>query len=147
MTTLTKKVNGVEVPLSQEEINEYNARVDEHESGLLGKAKQKKCSEINTARDNKNIKPILHNTNGEDKYLTIDILDWNTHALAMNDTETIDWICTDNTTIQLNRADILSLCNHIRNRRTNSFIAGRLQKDEVLALSTIEEVEAYNVVI
>jgi hypothetical protein len=113
------------------------------DSDALASAIEAKKQEVNTKRDAKNAVPILHQVDGVDKYFTIDILDWNTHALSMDDAETIDWICTDNSTVSINKSDILSLCNHIRVRRTNSFLTGRIQKDEIMALTTVADVEAY----
>jgi len=147
MDTLTKKVNGETVELSTEEVAEHEARKAEYEARALPNAKAAKCSEINTARDTKNSQPVLHVVDDVDKYFDVNILKWDNAALSMDDAQTIDWICEDNSTVQINKADILTLCNHIMTREAATYAAGRIQKDEVLSLTTVEEVEAYDVII
>ena len=108
--------------------------------------RNKKKSEINSERDKKRKAPVLRNINGEDKYFSVDVLQWDNAALSMDDTQKVQWICEDNSIVEIGRNDIISLCSHIRARNTSTAIAARIQKDEVMALSTITKVKSYKVV-
>ena len=72
-------------------------------------------------------------------------MDWHAAALRMSDEETIEWICEDNTIVDIMKDDILSLCGEILTRKTQATIAARIKKDEVLSLTTIEEIDSYEI--
>ncbi len=112
----------------------------------LNELKKQKCKKVNKARNAKQAEPVLRAIDGVDKYFDINILDWDNSALSMDDVETIEWICEDNDTVQITKVDILALCGHIRARRTSTVLAGRLQKDEIIALTTAQEVADYIIV-
>lgn len=149
--TLTKKVNGVSVELSQNEVAEHELRISNHVDGLLGKAIKIKCQEINTARDIVLKKPyaFTETIQGKMREISVDLLQHLSSIAIMDDSYKKPWICVDNDADPaptLNKAQSLSICKHIIERNDCWVVEARRMKNIVLALTTVADVEAYEVV-
>lgn len=146
---LTKKVNGIEVALSHDEINDYEDRKTKHESGLLDAAKKTKCQEVNALRDKGIKKPYKwpEPIDGKEREFNVNLLDELNAAMVLDDTETQPWICEDNEYpgVTLTKQQMKQICKHMRVRKTTLIHEGRRIKNEILGLNTIEEVENYQI--
>jgi len=115
----------------------------------LEEAKEKKKTAINNQRDLEIKKDILHSIDNKDYYFQRDIvsqLAFINAIQSLSDVAIEDWITSDNTIVDINKADLISICNHIRLRDSQEIVQARKRKDAVELLETIEEVEAYDII-
>ena len=111
----------------------------------LIKAKLAKCAEINTQRDIEVTKPYKMTIDGKEHLFQVSIN--NDIAWIRNgdkDTST-DWITVYNEIISLTKLDYKNITSHMGARSTTQHILARKRKDKVLSLSTVEEVEDYDI--
>lgn len=115
---------------------------------LLQKAKDIKKLEINKQRDEAIDKDVLHTVGESDYYFQRSItaqLAWINAAQTMDDIVVNSWITASNAVVDLSKEDLISICNHIRLRDATEYFQARKRKDAVLALTTIEEVNDYDI--
>jgi hypothetical protein len=112
---------------------------------LISYLKEEKKSEINAQRDVNVSRSVLCKIGGNDHYFQRDIkaqLVWKT---AKKSGTTYKWITEGNEIVTLSVSDIESICNHIDLRDTIEHLQARKRKDAVNLLTTVEEVEAYDI--
>lgn len=118
------------------------------EAQLIAEAKAAKKEQINNQRDANIARNVFYKINNQDHHFQRDImanLAWVNNIEAMDDVAVSNWVTADNAIVSLNKADLLSICNHIRQRDTNEVIQARKRKDALYSLSTLAEVEAFDI--
>ena len=118
------------------------------ESELLQKVKDSKIQEINKQRDvnlNKNVSQTINGAIYQFQRSITSQLAWVNAVESMEDIALENWVTADNQIISLSKQDLISICCHIRFRDTTEVTQARKRKDAVNALSSIEEVESYDI--
>jgi hypothetical protein len=135
--------------LSKNIRDKYTQVSDKEKSNIdLQKAKENKKAEINKQRDLARDKDISHTVNGKIYKFQRDIVDqlaFINSIVSMTDTAVDGWVTSDNSIVDLSKSDLISICNHIRLRDGNEVKQARKRKDAVNALTTISEVENYDI--
>lgn len=114
----------------------------------LNEAKKTKCEKINSQRDSNISKNVAHEVQGQTYSFQRSItsqLAWVNAVESMEDIALENWVTADNQIISLSKQDLISICRHIRLRDTTETIQARKRKDAVNALSSIEEVESFDI--
>ena len=114
----------------------------------LSEKKLAKCREINAQRDSNISKNVAHEVQGQTYSFQRSItsqLAWINAVESMEDIALENWVTADNQIISLSKQDLISICRHIRFRDTTEVTQARKRKDAVNALSSIEEVESYDI--
>lgn len=152
---LKKLVNGQEVYLSQEEVEDFNARADQHAENAIVEAKEKKKKEIDAARDKILKKPYRHPEpiSGKIREIGPDLLHHLNAATVVakkDPTYKKPWICEDNDAGEDGRPlpmlsiDLLEdICLQINARNDQWIVEARKKKNEVDNMISVEQVENY----
>lgn len=115
----------------------------------LKETKDKKELEIDSKRDAELAKNILQRINNVDCYFQRDIasnLAWHNAIQGMKSDDVLGlWVVADNSIVEVKKSDFINICAHIQERDTREIIQARLRKNAVNALTTIEEVEAFDI--
>lgn len=118
------------------------------EKELLEKAKSTKIAQINAQRDANMAKNTLHRVDGKDHYFQRNVaanLAWLNTIDGSDDIAVTNWITADNCIVDLTKADLVSICSHIRDRDTMEVIQARKRKDAVKLLTSVKKVESYDI--
>ena len=114
----------------------------------LENVKAIKKAQINALRDTRMAKDILGKVNGKDYYFQRNVtanLAWVNYLESSKDIVVTNWVTADNKIIDINQNDLVSICTHIRDRDTQAVIQARKCKDALEKLSTLAEVEAFDI--
>lgn len=113
---------------------------------ILIEAKELKKIEINSQRDNIKSKNLFHKVGDEDHYFQRDIISNLAFLNAISgDTAVVGWVTAENKIIDISKSELISICDHIRNRDTRETILARKRKDLLETITTLEEVEAFDI--
>lgn len=154
MTSLTKSVNGETILLTPQEVAEYESREAAHEAQKLPAAKEAKIKEINSVRNSVLKKPYKwpEPIQGKMREIGVDLLHHLNGALFKDDTYKKPWVCEDDDAGEpgrpipmLTKEQLIAICNHINARNDLWVVEARRMKNAVMELTTLEEVEAYDV--
>jgi hypothetical protein len=118
------------------------------EQDFLSEKKLSKKEAINAQRDSNMAKNTLHRVNGKDHYFQRNVssnLAWLNTIDSSTDIAVTNWITADNCIVDLTKADLISICSHIRDRDTMEVIQARKRKDAIKALTTVKAVESYDI--
>lgn len=119
---------------------------------ILEEKKKEKIKEIEEKRNKVLNKPYKwpEPINGKQREFSVDLLNQLNNAYIMDDIETTPWVCIDNDAGEegrplpmLTKENLIAICRHIKARQDTWIVESRRMKNEVLALTTTEEVEAY----
>ena len=108
----------------------------------LQDAKALKKTEVNAKRSTATLKPTFYNGSSYDPIFLLDI---DSGVDRMSDTATKLIITEENTEENLTKAELISRITHLRNRNTTLVQGGRIMKDAIESLTTVEDVNAYTV--
>lgn len=114
----------------------------------LEAAKVVKKAQINAIRDNRMAKDIHHKINGKDYLFQRNItanLAWINYLESGSEVAVTNWVTADNSIIDISQSDLVSICAHIRDRDTQAVVQARRSKNLLETLTTIEEVEAFDI--
>ena len=115
---------------------------------LLKQSKAAKKIQINILRDARMAKDIFHKVNGKNYLFQRNItanLAWINYLESESDVAVTSWVTADNSIIDISKNDLVSICAHIRDRDTQAVVQARKSKDLLETLTTIEEVEAFDI--
>jgi len=111
-------------------------------------AKTIKKAEINALRDTRMAKDIPHKVNGIDHLFQRNIasnLAWINYLESSSEVAVSNWVTANNSIIDISQSDLISICAHIRDRDMQAVVQARRSKDLLETLTTIEEVQAFDI--
>ncbi len=114
----------------------------------LEAAKAIKRKEINGLRDSRMAKDVCHKVGGKDYLFQRNItanLAWINYLESGSEVAVTNWVTADNSIIDISQSDLVSICAHIRDRDTQAVVQARRSKNLLETLTTIEEVEAFDI--
>jgi len=115
---------------------------------VLERAKAVKKAEINALRDARMAKDVHHKVGGKDHLFQRNIttnLAWINYLESGSQVAVTNWVTADNSIIDISQSDLVSICAHIKDRDTQAVVQARKSKDLLETLTTIEEVEAFDI--
>lgn len=115
---------------------------------LLRDAKESKKKRINALRNSYMAQDVLANVNSYPYYFQRDIqsnLAWINNIEGNERYIVTNWITSDNSIVNITTKELLEICKQIRERDTVAVINGRHAKNKVDTMTTIEEVENFDI--
>lgn len=114
----------------------------------LNEAKEIKKTKINNQK-NKIINSLTDLTKDGKKYFfdrgILSRQSISMAAISLGGNDTIEWITEDNSIVTLTNQDFLTICSNIMLTDAREIKLARLRKNAVLSLTSLEEVENYDI--
>ena len=115
---------------------------------LLQNAKDKKKAEINALRDLNKSKNIQYAIGGISYFFQRDIMSnmaFINNIASANDIAISGWVTAENLIVNITKYDLTEICALISERDSHESVQGRLRKDALKTLNTVEEVEDFDI--